>query len=105
MIAIISTLIALLLPAVQSAREAARRAQCINNLKQFGLAMHNYHESSNSFPTGDIRNVGSADPGHRLRAIHLLECQNTPWFCLMLPSVEQGNLANSLTYALGSEGP
>src|SRR3954471_2265812 len=51
-IAIIGVLIALLLPAVQAARESSRRTTCINNLRQFGLASHNYHCANRNFPTG-----------------------------------------------------
>ncbi|HEY4261783.1 MAG TPA: DUF1559 domain-containing protein, partial [Schlesneria sp.] len=80
-IAIIAVLIALLLPAVQQAREAARRTQCKNNLKQIGLAMHNYHDQCNTFPYGCL-NVGTYH-------------QRDTWMQQILPMIEQGSLYNS----------
>ncbi len=87
-IAIIAILIALLLPAVQQAREAARRTQCKNNLKQIGLAMHNYHDIFNTLPPGYISRfpnvVVSGEQGLY------------SWGAMILPQVEQANLYSVL---------
>src|SRR5580698_4835160 len=87
-IAIIAVLIALLLPAVQAAREAARRTQCVNNLKQFGLAMHNYHGTNNSFPLDRVYypSVGVND-------------SFSP-HSQMLPNLEQSQVFNSINFNL-----
>lgn len=76
-IAIIAILIALLLPAVQQAREAARRTQCKNNLKQLGIAMHNYHDVLSSFPPGAIYLSSSTDNNY------------IGWGVAILPFLEQ----------------
>ena len=83
-IAIIAVLIALLLPAVQQAREAARRTQCKNNLKQMGLALHNYHDTYNMFAPGGI---GSSAGGW-----------GASWYMRILPYVDQAPLFNKLTF-------
>jgi prepilin-type N-terminal cleavage/methylation domain-containing protein/prepilin-type processing-associated H-X9-DG protein len=80
-IAIIGILIALLLPAVQAARESGRRAQCSNNLKQLGLAMHGYHTAHRSFPPGAIGvNPNTGSYGGEIR---------TPFCIFVLPYLEQ----------------
>jgi prepilin-type N-terminal cleavage/methylation domain-containing protein len=87
-IAIIAILIALLLPAVQQAREAARRTQCKNNLKQYGLGLHNYHDTYGMFPIG-ATSVGNAAPsGPRVN-----------WQVRLLPYMEQAPFSNLINFA------
>jgi len=80
-IAIIGILIALLLPAVQAAREAARRAQCSNNLKQLGLALHNYHDTYRTFPFAWMVDMDGMFAGGPPNA--------QVWGCRILPYLEQ----------------
>jgi len=107
-IAIIAVLIALLLPAVQAAREAARRIQCTNNLKQLGIALHNYESSIGSFPSGEISTL--LNPNWTIPAGN---CNAAPpelgpgWglFALAFPYLEQQNLANASNFDLGIANP
>ncbi len=86
-IAIIGILIALLLPAVQAAREAARRMQCTNNLKQQGVGLHNYHAAHNKFPAGMI--------------VHANGTWGWSWSAAILPYLEQGQIEKQIDYTKG----
>jgi len=107
-IAVIAVLIALLQPAVQQAREAARRIQCRNNLKQMGLALHNYHASHNTFPPGIVSRLANPawvmSPGN---------CNAAPddlgpgwsFFARILPYPEQTNFHNTINFKLPLTDP
>ncbi len=90
-ITIIGILIALLLPAVQAAREAARRSQCANNLKQIGLALHNYATAQSAFPPGAITQWNLAGAWDILNESTTGQ-HGTSWMLQILPFVEQGPL-------------
>jgi prepilin-type N-terminal cleavage/methylation domain-containing protein/prepilin-type processing-associated H-X9-DG protein len=95
-IAIIAVLIGLLLPAVQKAREAAARLSCRNNLKQIGLALHNYHGRTGSFPPGYASAVAAdgSDLG-----------PGWGWAAFLLPDLEQDNLYRSITLGASISAP
>ncbi|MDB5338126.1 MAG: hypothetical protein JWN70_3745 [Planctomycetaceae bacterium] len=92
-IAIIAVLIALLLPAVQQAREAARRAQCKSNLKQIGVAFHNYVSSVRVLP-----------PGYIVRSSSAADHRGYGWGAMILPYIDQAPLYNSLTFTAAPAG-
>ncbi len=99
-IAIIAILVALLLPAVQQAREAARRSQCKNNLKQLGLALHNYHDTFGVLPPGYItRDVNAADPATAEGG------PNFAWGTMILPQLEQGPLYQHFDFSEDATDP
>ena len=93
-IAIIAILISLLLPAVQQAREAARRTQCKNNLKQLGLAFHNYHDTHMTFPPAAVWRVRPD-----------LQLWGASWCTMLLPFIEQTNLYNTIDTRLSPYDP
>jgi len=90
-IAIIAILIALLLPAVQQAREAARRSSCKNNMKQIGLAYHNYHDANLAMPPGHISTIVGG-------AVDALQSTFFSGQSMTLPYMEQGNVYNRIVY-------
>ena len=95
-IAIIAILIGLLLPAVQKVREAAARTQCVNNLKQMGLALQNHHDTYNFLPTGGINTLTIVMNG---TSPAVGQAQNVGWAYQILPFMEQQN-----TYNLANNG-
>jgi prepilin-type N-terminal cleavage/methylation domain-containing protein len=105
-IAIIAILVSLLLPAVQQAREAARRTQCKNNLKQIGLALHNYHSTHRAFPPGFI-SIATTEFDPSGSSNQALEETGPGWsnFAMILPFIDQANLAKQIDFNLPISDP
>ncbi len=106
-IAIIGVLIALLLPAVQMAREAGRRIQCGNQLKQIGLALHNYAQAHNGFPPGCIVSTGNPpgwEPWQEAKSTGLAKQHGTSWMLQILPHLEEHTLFDRWNFATNVVG-
>ena len=95
-IAIIGVLVSLLLPAVQAAREAARRMQCGNNLKQIGLALHTYHDTHRSFPPGNVSPATMSAQGCFSGTSGNSPHPGAPWSVAILPYIEQSTIYDTL---------
>jgi len=98
-IAIIGVLVALLLPAVQAAREAARRTQCVNNLKQIGLSMHNYLSAKKAFPPGSYW-----DPVTTKNKQYQTNGNEATWITFLLPYLEEPSLYDKIDWKLSLGG-
>src|SRR4029077_13394398 len=96
---IIAVLIALLLPAVQSAREAARRSQCINNLKQLGLATLNFESTYRMLPP-DAKKLTQPDPNVDAQAAIPINC--AAYLTQLLPFMEQNNIYNQINMSVST---
>ncbi|WP_339727105.1 DUF1559 domain-containing protein [uncultured Gimesia sp.] len=97
-IAIIAILIALLLPAVQQAREAARRSTCKNNMKQLGLALHNYHDTHRSFPPGSISASSSFSFNGSTWCSTPTADARAPWTVMVLPYMDEAPRYNTFNF-------
>jgi prepilin-type N-terminal cleavage/methylation domain-containing protein/prepilin-type processing-associated H-X9-DG protein len=103
-VAIIGILVALLLPAVQMAREAARRAQCFNNLKQLGLALHNFEGSHRFIPPAKVS--GSTPEANQIRArLGMGAGTEHAWTVFLLPFVEQNNVRGLYSFQYNWSAP
>ncbi len=104
-IAIIGILIALLLPAVQAARESARRSQCLNNLKQIGLGLHNHHDARGSFPPGNVTTVPMSRAGCFSGTSATSPHAGVPWPVAILPYLEQTGIVDGLDMSATGQFP
>jgi len=104
-IAIIGILIALLLPAVQAARETARRMHCANNLKQIGLALHGHHEAKGALPAGNFAQTAGVCPGDQRPGVDYPSENRANWAILILPYLEHESLFDQYDFHTYNEAP